>query len=256
MSNRNLMTVSRSMRQQLSLFALAIAGVVGLSSCRQDMHDQPKYEAYERSDFFADSSANRVQVEGTVPRGFLNEDQALYGAPASKSDSSKAKTYLASFPYPVSAAMLDRGEERFNIYCAPCHGRSGMGDGMVVRRGFRKPPSFHIERLRTQPVGYFFDVITNGFGVMPSYADQIPVRDRWAIVSYIRALQLSQNASMADLPADQRAMVDGGVSTAASPSVNPTGKESISEPTGGTSPASGSAAPSNSANTQSGGHGK
>jgi hypothetical protein len=155
--------------------------------------------------------------------------------------------------------MIDRGEERYNIYCAPCHARTGNGDGMVVRRGYRKPPSLHQERLRTAEVGYFFDVMTNGFGVMPSYADQIPVRDRWAIVSYIRALQLSQNAGIAELPADQRAKVDGGASAAATPaaatsSVNPTGASSVSEPTGGTSPASGSQ--SNSANTQSGGQGK
>jgi mono/diheme cytochrome c family protein len=255
MSNRNFMTVSRSMRQQLSLFVVAVFALTGLASCRQDMHDQPKYEAYEGSDFFADSAANRVAVDGTVPRGFLNEDESLYGTPAMKAgDSSKAKTYLASFPYPVSAKMLDRGEERFNIYCAPCHGRTGMGDGMVVRRGYRKPPTFHQERLRTQPVGYFFDVITNGFGVMPSYMDQIPVRDRWAIVSYIRALQLSQNANIADVPADQRAMIDGGAA-APNPSVNPVGQHSISEPTGGTSPSSGSASESNS-HTQSGGHGK
>jgi mono/diheme cytochrome c family protein len=254
MSNRNFMTVSRSMRKQISLFAIALIGLVGLASCRQDMHDQPKYEAYEGSDFFADSSANRVMVEGTIPRGFLNEDESVYGAPAMKAgDSSKAKTYLASFPFAVSAQMLDRGQERFNIYCAPCHSRTGMGDGMVVRRGYRKPPSFHQERLRTQPVGYFFDVITNGFGVMPSYADQIPVRDRWAIVAYIRALQLSQNANLADIPADKRGMLDNPAA-AANPSVNPTGEHSISEPTGGTSPASGT--DSHSGNTQSGGHGK
>jgi mono/diheme cytochrome c family protein len=244
------------MRKQLSLFVVAVFGLAGLASCRQDMHDQPKYEAYETSDFFADSSANRVAVDGTVPRGFLDEDQSLYGAPAVKGDSSKAKTYLASFPYPVSATMLDRGQERYNIYCAPCHGRTGMGDGMVVRRGYRKPPTFHQERLRTQPVGYFFDVITNGFGVMPSYMDQIPVRDRWAIISYIRALQLSQNANIADLPSEKRAMIDGGAATTApNPSVNPTGQHSVSEPTNGSAPASGSASQSNS-NTQSGGHGK
>ncbi len=239
MSNRNFMTVSRSMRQQLSLFAIAMIGLVGLSSCRQDMHDQPKYEAYETSDFFADSSSNRVAVGGTVPRGFLNDDEALYGAPRAKGgDSTKAKAYLASFPYPVSAKMLDRGEERFNIYCTPCHAQTGMGDGMVVRRGYKKPPSFHQDRLRTAEVGYFYDVITNGFGVMPAYADQIPVRDRWAIVSYIRALQLSQNASIAELPADQRAKVDGGAAAVVAPVAT-----------------TGSAAPTNS-NTQSGGHSK
>jgi mono/diheme cytochrome c family protein len=245
------MTVSRSMRKHLSLFAFAAISLTGLAACRQDMHDQPKYEAYEGSDFFADSLANRVQVEGTVPRGFLNEDEALYGIPkGDPKDSTQAKTYLASFPFSISAKMLDRGEERFNIYCAPCHAQTGMGDGMVVRRGYRKPPSLHQDRLRNEKVGYFFDVITNGFGVMPSYADQIPVRDRWAIVAYIKALQLSQNANYADIPQDKQAQLGPATgTTTANPSVNPTGQSSVSEPTGGSVPASGS----QSQNSQSGG---
>jgi mono/diheme cytochrome c family protein len=233
--------------------------LAGLSSCRQDMHDQPKYEAYEGSDFFHDSTGNRVFVEGTVARGFLNEDRALYSGQmsnANPNDSAAAKSYVASFPYPIDAAMLDRGEQRYNIYCAPCHAQSGMGDGMVVRRGYRKPPSLHDERLRTQPVGYFFDVITNGFGVMPSYADQIPVRDRWAITAYIRALQLSQNASYADVPEAQRSQL--GAATSATPATSTTGQQSIDQPTGGsTAPAQSTPGQtqgnSQPGNTQSGG---
>jgi mono/diheme cytochrome c family protein len=241
------------MRKHLSLFVVAAIGMAGLASCRQDMHDQPKYEAYEGSDFFADSQANRAAVEGTVARGFLNDDESLYGIAKATGtqDSSKPKTYLANFPFAISAKMLDRGQERYNIYCAPCHAQTGVGDGMVVRRGYRKPPTFHQERLRTQPVGYFFDVITNGFGVMPSYADQIPVRDRWAIVAYIRALQLSQNASFADVPEAKRAELGQPTATTDSPSVNPVGEHSISEPTGGSTSASGS-----QSHTQSGGQGK
>lgn len=243
------------MRKHLSLFTIAVIGLAGLASCRQDMHDQPKYEAYEGSDFFADSQANRVEVEGTVARGFLNEDEALYGPSptAGTPDSTKPKTYLSSFPFAISAKMLDRGEERYNIYCAPCHAETGVGDGMVVRRGYRKPPTLHQDRLRNQPVGYFFDVITNGFGVMPPYADQIPVRDRWAIVAYIKALQLSQNANYTDVPAGQRAQLGQptATTTGSAPSATPAGDSAASASAGAGTSASGS-----QSNTQSGGQGK
>lgn len=235
------------MRKSVTICTLLLAGMAGLASCRQDMHDQPKYEAYEGSDFFTDSTSNRVHQEGTVARGFLNEDQALYtGVMGNPNDTGSARSFVASFPYPIDAHMLNRGEERYNIYCAPCHAQSGFGDGMVVRRGYRKPPSLHQERLRTQPVGYFFDVITRGFGVMPSYADQIPVRDRWAIVAYIRALQLSQNANLADVPQDQRGKLD-----ATPVSVAPAGDQSHTQPTGGTAPAE--AHGSQTGNSNSGG---
>ena len=240
------------MRKHLSLFAFAAISLTGLAACRQDMHDQPKYEAYEGSDFFADSLANRVQVEGTVPRGFLNEDESLYGIqPGDPKDTTKAKTYLASFPFSISAQMLDRGEERYNIFCAPCHAQTGMGDGMVVRRGYRKPPSLHQDRLRNEKVGYFFDVITNGFGVMPAYADQIPVRDRWAIVAYIKALQLSQSANYADIPQDKQAQLGPptGATATSTAGTGATGQSSMSDSTGGSSAASGS----QSQNSQSGG---
>jgi mono/diheme cytochrome c family protein len=168
------------------------------AGCRQDMHDAPRYEPYEKSEFFADGRSVRPLVAGTVARGHLREDAALYTGKA-------GTAFVDAIPLPVDEALVRRGRERFAIYCTPCHGRSGRGDGIVVRRGYRRPASFHDERLRGQPDGYFFDVMTNGFGAMPDYAAQVGPRDRWAIVAYIRALQLSQNATLADVPADRRA---------------------------------------------------
>lgn len=168
--------------------------------CRQDMHDQPKYEAYEASDFFLDGRASRAPVPGTVARGWLREDAHLYRGIGPDGQ------FATDFPMPVDAALLARGHERFDIYCSPCHGRTADGEGMIVRRGFKQPQSFHQPRLRQVAVGYFFDVMTNGFGEMSSYAAQVPVEDRWAIAAYIRALQLSRAApaellSEADLDA-------------------------------------------------------
>jgi len=168
-----------------------------ISACRQDMHDQPKYQPLEASDFFADGRASRQLVPGTVARGYLNEDAHLYTGKS-------GNQFVDTFPFPVTLAVLRRGQERFNIFCTPCHGRLGNGEGMVVRRGFRHPPSFHIERLRKAPVGYYFDVISKGFGAMQDYAAQVPVRDRWAIVAYVRALQFSQHTPLAELPAEER----------------------------------------------------
>jgi mono/diheme cytochrome c family protein len=171
---------------------------VGLTACRQDMHDQPKFIPLRPSTFFADGRSERPLVEGTVARGHLNEDTALYQG---KGADGKP---VADFPFPVTKEVIQRGQQRYNIYCTPCHDRTGSGDGMIVRRGYRKPPSYHIDRLRQVPNGYIYDVITNGFGAMPDYAAQVNVNDRWAIVAYIRALQLSQNASVNDVPADAR----------------------------------------------------
>ena len=176
------------------MFAAALV-LLTCAACRQDMHDQPKATAYKPSNFFADQRSARPIVEGTVARGYLNEDELLYtglvgGQPA------------PVFPFGVDEALMRRGRERFDIYCSPCHGLAGDGDGMVVQRGYRRPPSFHIDRLRQAPPGHLFDVITNGFGAMPDYAAQIPVRDRWLIAAYIRALQLSQNAAVAELSPD------------------------------------------------------
>lgn len=170
----------------LSLFVIA--------GCRQDMHNQPKYRGLRPSAFFADGSSARPLVEGTVARGTLQEDEAFF---TGKID----KATVKEFPIPVDDALVDRGQERYNIYCSPCHDRTGGGNGMVIQRGFaRQPPSYHIDRLRQADVGYFYDVITNGFGVMPDYRAQIAPRDRWAIVAYIRALQYSQHAAASDVP--------------------------------------------------------
>jgi len=136
-------------------------------------------------------------VAGTVARGQLRDDEPRYTGKANGAD-------VDAFPFPVDAGVMARGRERFDIYCSPCHGRTGQGDGMVVRRGYRRPPTYHQDRLRDAPVGHFFDVMTNGFGAMPDYAAQIAVDDRWAIAAYIRALQLSQHASLAELPPAER----------------------------------------------------
>jgi mono/diheme cytochrome c family protein len=171
------------------------------TACRQDMHDAPRYEALEQSTFFTDGRSSRMPVANTVARGQLREDEHLYtgkvgGQPATE------------FPMPVTAAVMARGQERFNVFCSPCHDRTGSGNGMIVQRGFRRPPSYHEERLRNAPVGYFFDVMTNGFGAMQDYAAQVPVADRWAITAYIRALQLSHAATIDDVPADRRGELD------------------------------------------------
>jgi mono/diheme cytochrome c family protein len=174
--------------------ALAFTVATG---CRQDMHDQPKYVPLRGSAFFTDVRSARQPVEGTVARGHLREDALLYTGKADGADATV-------FPYPVTDKVMARGHERFDVFCSPCHGRTGQGDGMIVRRGYRRPPSLHEERLRQSPVGHYFDVITNGFGAMPDYATQVKPEDRWAIVAYIRALQLSGHATLGDVPAAER----------------------------------------------------
>jgi len=176
------------LRIVLGLVALTI-----LVGCRNDMHDQPRFKPLAQSDFYADLRSSRAPVEGTVARGDLREDSYFYTGKigANPGDYMPAEV-------PVNEETLKRGRERFNIYCAPCHSRVGDGNGMLPQRGYRHPPSYHQDRLRKAPLGYFFDVITNGFGAMPDYASQIPPDDRWKIVAYIRALQLSQNATAAD----------------------------------------------------------
>lgn len=174
-----------------SFAAVSLAALVG---CRQDMHDQPRYKPLAGTRFFHDGRASRPLIEGTVARGHLNESTELY---AGKTESGKP---VEAFPVAVTADLVKRGRERFDIHCSPCHDQTGSGRGMVVRRGFKQPPSYHVDRLRQAPVGYFFDVITNGFGAMPDYRQQITVKDRWAIIAYIRALQKSQQATLADVP--------------------------------------------------------
>ena len=177
--------------------ALGLLATLALAGCRQDMHDQPRFKPLARNDFFPDLRSARPQVEGTVARGQWREDTYFYSGKVGSQPGD-------AIPFPVTQEVLACGQERFNIFCSPCHSRLGDGNGMIVQRGFRPPPSFHTERLRKAPLGYFYGVITNGFGAMPEYASQIPPRDRWDIVAYIRALQLSQNAGTADVPAGQK----------------------------------------------------
>jgi Cytochrome C oxidase, cbb3-type, subunit III len=180
-----------------SVVVIALAGTALLAGCRLDMQVQPRVNPLAKSDFFPDQRSARPPVEGTVARGQLHEDAYFYTGKIGNSPGD----YL---PFPVTREVLDRGRERYNIFCAPCHSRVGDGKGFVPSRGFaRTPPSFHIPRLQKAPAGYFYDVITEGFGTMPDYVSQIPARDRWNIVAYVRALQLSQNATMADVPAGQ-----------------------------------------------------
>jgi mono/diheme cytochrome c family protein len=174
---------------------------VTAAACRQDMHDAPRYDPLEASTFFADGVASRPIPANTVARGNLRQDDHLYQG---RIDGQLADT----FPMPVTAEVMARGQERYNVFCLPCHGPTGSGNGMIVQRGFPAPPSYHEERLRNAPVGYFYDVMTNGFGAMQDYSSQVPVADRWAIAAYMRALQLSQRATVNDVPADRRAELD------------------------------------------------
>ena len=172
-----------------------------LGACRQKMANQPRYDPLETSDFFADGMSARPRVAETVARGELSTDPFF--------DTGKINGAVADgFPIPVSRELVDRGHQRFDIYCSECHGRLGDGNGMIPSRGYRRPPSFHIPRLRTAPTGHFFDVMTNGFGAMPPYGSMIPPHDRWAIVAYVRALQISQNATVGDVPPNERAALD------------------------------------------------
>jgi len=217
---------------------------LGASACNQKMAIQPKEVPLRESEFFPNGSSARPLPDNTVPRGYLADDPAFYtGKMPSAASSSKtgaaaqgpaaaevagsANTQAANlaanvlpstpgqadidyFPITVTPEVVSRGRDRFNIFCAPCHSRLGDGQGMIVKRGFRAPPSFHIDRLRAAPVGHFFDVVTNGFGAMPDYGQQVTPADRWAIIAYIRALQLSQNATIADVPPDKRGELDAG----------------------------------------------
>ncbi len=167
------------------------------AACQQQMADQPRYQPLQRSTFFGDERSERPLVAGTVARGHLDADVAFYTGKVGGG-------LVTTLPVPLSLALLERGQERFDVFCSPCHDRTGAGNGMVVQRGYRHPPSYHIARLIQAPIGHFFDVMTHGFGAMPDYAAQVPPRDRWAIAAYIRALQLSQSATLADVPPAER----------------------------------------------------
>ena len=192
-----------SQRSRLLLGTLALLAMLP-AACRQDMHDQPKYIALRPSEFFADGRSARPLPVGTVARGHLDSDIAFYTG--KKPDG----TFIESLPVPLTKDVLLRGQQRYEIFCSPCHDRVGSGLGMVVRRGFRRPPSYHIDRLRQAPNGYLFDVMTVGFGAMPDFSAEIRPADRWAIVAYVRALQLSQRAALDDVPAEARAQFSSG----------------------------------------------
>jgi mono/diheme cytochrome c family protein len=183
-------------------------GVLVSAGCRQDMHDAPRYDPLEHSTIFRNESSAQPLVAGTVPRteaagARLNEDELL--------NTGKEAGQLANaFPFAITRADLDRGEERFNIYCAPCHGKTGEGNGMVVQRGYRQAANFHIDRLRMMPVGYYIDVMTNGFGVMPDYRAQITIEDRWRVAAYVKALQLSHSGAAGDVPAAELERLKSG----------------------------------------------
>jgi mono/diheme cytochrome c family protein len=184
------------MKISASVLLAALLGVLGFSGCdmalRQDMADQPKNRPLSESDFFADGRSGRPLIENTVARGAPDND--VYNV---------SKDY-AGFPLPVDEKLLERGADRYKIFCTPCHGLQGDGIGMAAARGMKHPPSYHIDRLRQAPNGYFYDVVTNGFGSMYSYSERISPRDRWAIIAYVRALQLSRNARVSELPEDLR----------------------------------------------------
>jgi len=173
-----------------------IAPFLFLAGCRNDMHDQPRYKPLASSEFFSDHRAARPVIDDTVARGHLRIDEARYTGKIEGND-------IDQFPIPIAKADIERGQTRFNIYCTPCHGYLGDGNGMVVLRGYRQAASYYTDKMVKAPVGHFFDVITNGFGAMPSYASRIAPDDRWRIIAYIRALQLSESAKIADVPADQ-----------------------------------------------------
>jgi mono/diheme cytochrome c family protein len=188
------------------LVACAAGNLVLAGGCRylrQDMANQPKSRPLSPSDFFDDGRSERPLVENTVARGSLADD-ALFVPKDSN-----------AFPLPVNQELLERGQDRYKIFCTPCHGLQGDGNGMIAMRGMKHPPSFHQDRLRQAPNGYFYDNITNGFGAMFGYSAQIPPRDRWAIIAYVRALQLSRNAKVADLPAELREKLNQAGSPAA-----------------------------------------
>jgi mono/diheme cytochrome c family protein len=201
------------------------------TSCRYDMQDQPRYKVYKQSDWFQDGRASRELPEGTVPRGHLRENAALYtgkieGATgtAQTNEAGQQITFpdkVTEIPIAVTAETLDRGERQYKIYCGLCHGNFGNGDGMIVRRGFPKPPSYNDDRLRNAPVGHFFDVASNGWGKMNGYSAQVSVSDRWAIVAYIRALQKSQNPSGAGSPTSGTPTASPATTPATTPAATP-----------------------------------
>jgi hypothetical protein len=181
--------------------------LIVLSGCRSEMYDQPRYEPYEASDFFDDGTSARPLVAGTVPRRDPR-DQGKWSDELFTTGKT-AGTLAETLPFDVDRAVLERGQDRFRIFCTPCHGELGDGRGMIVQRGFNPPPTFHSDLMRSKPVGHYFDVMTRGFGTMYSYASRIPARDRWAIAAYIKALQVSQHSLASELPSQDRSQLPG-----------------------------------------------
>ena len=205
---------ARSACSLVRVVTVACMGAVAmlLLGCRMDMHIQPKYLPYEPTDFFGDGRSERQPVPGTVARGQLRLDELMFSG-------RENGVVVDKFPFPITQADLNRGRERYNIYCTPCHDYSGTGRGMIVQRGFPQPPSYHIQRLRDAPAGHFFEVMTNGFGAMYSYAARVEPADRWRIAAYIRVLQLSRNATLDDVPeADRSKLSEQPAGQAAGPS--------------------------------------
>jgi len=225
-------TVARTRRSAALRAACCLgAAIFLLSGCRLDMHIQPKYLPYEPTDFFSDGRSERQPVPGTIARGQLRVDELFY---TGKENGTEAN----EFPFAITRTDLQRGRERYNIYCTPCHDYAGDGNGMIVQRGFPTPPSYHIQRLREAPVGHFFGVMTNGLGVMYSYADRVEPADRWRIAAYIRVLQLSQNATVNDVPDSERQKL-----SAESPDSSSPGQSSASASTSSPSAAEGAGQP-------------
>ena len=195
---------------QLRRGAVLVLLAAAVTACRQDMHDQPKYKPLRGSDIFADKRSARPFVPGTVARGTLREDTVLYTGKI-------GNDFVTEIPVGVTAELLARGQTQFQVFCSPCHGRTGRGDGMIVQRGFKKPSSYHVDRLRQAPIGYFYDVMTNGFGAMSDYSAQVPPQDRWAIAAYVRTLQYSQYAPAADVPAGKHPELDASLAAAPAP---------------------------------------
>jgi mono/diheme cytochrome c family protein len=185
---------------------LALSTLAACERAKQDMYDQPRYKPFAKSELFADNNSARPLPAGTMPRaggGMADASSGRVGEESIRQD--VAAERAQSMPYPITEQLLRRGQQRYEIYCMPCHSPAGDGDGLVVRRGFPAPPSYHIERLRQAPDRYIYDVITKGYGIMYPYADRVAPPDRWAIVAYIRALQLSQHAAVAQLTPEMRA---------------------------------------------------
>ena len=199
--------------RRLGVLAAALLALAG-AGCRQGMYNQAKERPLDRSEFFRDGSASRIPPAGTVARGWLRADRVL------ETGIGPDGKFVSELPAAVAfdKPLLVRGRERYDVFCSPCHGRQGNGLGMIVQRGFKQPPSFHVDRLRAQPLGYFFDVMTNGFGQMSSYASQVPVADRWAIAAYVRTLQFSRNAPVTELAdADREALEKAAAAPTAAP---------------------------------------